>query len=451
MAKLISLIAFGCVLSGVSTQLTQNHESVVVTEGESMDLLCSANSGAKACSFSSPGGDVFVMFEGANYDGGRVEQYGNTPNDCGARVINVAEKDNGQWTCTVTVINAEGSFERVSGEIEVTVAVAPGELRMRNNGEDVIGNSMTFKLEETDEAANIDCVAAQTRPKPEFKWFIGNELVQGQTTDSEENMDDSGKGDYVQTLMYFPNALHNQKELKCVVDHEAYSTADLESQRNQIAKKFELFFKPMEKPKEQVFYGLKVGQAEKVTITFEANPRPTEGEWMLADMTSPVAFGAADLEEKYNAEQLVENEDVRGEYSATLNIMKVTPEMSGKVNKLIVTNEEGTTEYVFKLELGEKPPAEPVGSGTVIGVIIIACIILLIVIVAVVARSKGILCFETKNGEQLQEEKDGAAFDNVEKGQPLNPKPTSTGDDKKPEDANNAGEDKKSNGAHTPV
>lgn len=31
--------------------------------------------------------------------------------------------------------------------------------------------------------------------------------------------------------------------------------------------------------------------------------------------------------------------------------------MAGKSNKLVVKNSEGTTEYHFKLELGEKPPA----------------------------------------------------------------------------------------------
>ena len=61
---------------------------------------------------------------------------------------------------------------------------------------------------------------------------------------------------------------------------------------------------------------------------------------------------------------------------------------------------------------------------------------------------------EAKNGEQLQEEKEAAAFDNAaEKGgaEPLTGKPTP---DKKAEEVApkaEAEEDKKSNGAHTPV
>ena len=41
----------------------------------------------------------------------------------------------------------------------------------------------------------------------------------------------------------------------------------------------------------------------------------------------------------------------------TLTINELTSEMAGKKNKLTVTNDEGTTEYVFVLEVGEKPMA----------------------------------------------------------------------------------------------
>ena len=59
-----------------------------------------------------------------------------------------------------------------------------------------------------------------------------------------------------------------------------------------------------------------------------------------------------------------------------------------------------------------------------------------------------------KNGEQLTEEKEAGAFDQVEKGEPLNPKPVvavnkKATPDKKPEVDNH--DEKKSNGANTPV
>ena len=48
-------------------------------------------------------------------------------------------------------------------------------------------------------------------------------------------------------------------------------------------------------------------------------------------------------------------QDLPGEYSATLTINNLSADLSGKANKLTVTNSEGTTEYMFQLELGAKP------------------------------------------------------------------------------------------------
>ena len=126
-------------------------------------------------------------------------------------------------------------------------------------------------------------------------------------------MDESGKADYVQTIKYFPNAMHNGKDIKCVVSHEAYSAADLEVKRNEISRRFELYFAPMEKAKPQVFYGLALDKTEEITITFEANPAPTEGSWVMAGMESGVAFGAADLENKFQASQPKASVSLRNE------------------------------------------------------------------------------------------------------------------------------------------
>ena len=64
------------------------------------------------------------------------------------------------------------------------------------------------------------------------------------------------------------------------------------------------------------------------------------------------------------------------------------------------------------------------------------------------------LPFSAKSGEQLTDEKEAAAFDAAEKGEPLNPKPveaTKPTPDKKGEAPIASDEEKKSNGAHTPV
>lgn len=82
-----------------------------------------------------------------------------------------------------------------------------------------------------------------------------------------------------------------------------------------------------------------------------------------------------------------------------------------------------------------------------------------------VIRDFSLFTISAKDGEQLTDEKDAAAFDNVEKGEPLNPKgapeatPTAAGAaNQQPAGAAGSAtkateenEEKKSNGAHTPV
>eukprot|EP00095_Tigriopus_kingsejongensis_P001483 maker-scaffold124_size330879-snap-gene-1.22 protein:Tk01483 transcript:maker-scaffold124_size330879-snap-gene-1.22-mRNA-1 annotation:"fasciclin-3 precursor" len=453
--------------------LSKNHEGVTVSEGEQVDLVCTASTETKGCSFTEPSGEVYSIFEGARYQRGRISHFGNTGFDCGIRISDIKDADNGQWTCTVSAQDSiTGDTVRGAGYVNVTVAVAPSSIGLRMDGQDVQGDSITFRLSETQDPVDLECVASDTRPRPTFKWFIDSNPLDGEFVDSEEDGEDgeNGKMVYVQTFKYFPNAIHNGQSLRCEVDHMAYSEAQLANNENVVETNLDLFYKPQEPVKEQVFYGLKEGQPHTVTINIQANPQPTEGSWYMFDSEdSGVAFGATSLDERYSADFIQPSESNDGEFEAKLHIMQLTPEMAGQTNKLVVKNTEGTTDYPFKLELGEKPPAEPMGSGPVVGIIVVVIILLLIVVILIVARSKGILCFAPKSGEPLQEEKDGAAFDNVEKGEPLNPKPPSSGGDGKSAPppaaasldkssepakapvATTEAEDKKSNGAQTPV
>ena len=92
------------------------------------------------------------------------------------RVTNVDEKDNGAWTCTLLLQNGD-SVDNVDGEIDVTVAVAPSELALRKDDQETIGDVLTFRISESEEASDIACVAAATRPEPTFQWFIGNQPI----------------------------------------------------------------------------------------------------------------------------------------------------------------------------------------------------------------------------------------------------------------------------------
>merc|ERR1712088_539734 len=146
-------------------------------------------------------------------------------------------------------------------------------------------------------------------------------------------------------------------------------------------------------------------------------------------------------------------------------------------------------QYKFSLGVGERPPVagsnldagvpsiDEAGSGPVIAIVIVALIIVIVIVVAVVARAQGILCFADKNvGED--NEKSAAQFEALEKGDPspekemikepltevkkspepepvlvaTTPAPPPANQNPNPNEAVNAEkEEKRSNGAHTPV
>ena len=74
-------------------------ESVEVRAGEEARLSCSIQSDIVLCLFEDPAGESFLMEEGKDYQSGRLSYYReNLKNECGIRIGNVQETDNGKWT-----------------------------------------------------------------------------------------------------------------------------------------------------------------------------------------------------------------------------------------------------------------------------------------------------------------------------------------------------------------
>ncbi len=59
--------------------------------------------------------------------------------------------------------------------------------------------------------------------------------------------------------------------------------------------------KPEPRQKTQTFYGLKEGQSNEIMIKFEANPRPSTGQWTLHTLSSPLAIGAVSIDQQFEA------------------------------------------------------------------------------------------------------------------------------------------------------
>lgn len=65
-----------------------------------------------------------------------------------------------------------------------------------------------------------------------------------------------------------------------------------------------LSVKPQEKSVSETFYGMKEGTSNEIRIKFRANPRPSEGQWSVGDVSVPV--GASSIDQKFESSQFID-------------------------------------------------------------------------------------------------------------------------------------------------
>jgi len=443
------VLAMSALMTGVhSLQIVnKNHENLEIQKGEEMILVCTADVQALACVFRGPKSQSYSMIKGAKYDNDRVQQYALDEKDCGMKISSVEEDDNGEWECSVTGKGAaSGNLEEGKGFINVVVALPPSQLYLEQDGNPLTG-PVDLNLD-SQRQSFIDCVAVGGRPSPSFNWYIGDQKMNANIEPSEET-DENGVILYKSQLEYNADPKHNAQNLRCEVIHMGYTTQQLSDSQNIVSAPLNLQFKP-EAKKSQVFYGLKENHQETVRILFKANPRPTEGKWMIGDVAVPVGGTEAD----FTSTDFTAG-DVEGDYIVELvfNMGKELENTNGVPYKLEVTNSLGSADYGFQLALSTKPPAESAG-GPVIGIVVLVVIIILIAGITLFLRAKSLACFAAKS-EPLEEEKE--AFDDPEKGKLAEDtktpekKSAEVTETKKTETETENKEERKSNGAHTPV
>jgi len=448
-------------------------ESVEVREGEEAILSCTTPSDILFCTFRSPSDETFNMKPGLPYEDGRIVYHGtDEKKECGLKVTNVKEKDNGEWKCLITAL-LDGSAKKGEKAAIITVAKPPSDIHIEVDGETTAAVIVNYP---ENKERKVKCVAAGGRPAASFSWMLGGDQFNGPIQDLENTVNEDGTSTQAQVLTYESQPSHNGMQLTCIVNHKGYSEEQLAAQRNRVTLDLDVQFKPVDAEKPQTFYNLAVGKEHVVLMNFRAHPRPSELHWaMHGDVI--VAEGSESVNQRFKADILTDGPS-DGMFTAKLTILNVEQADAGTENNLVVTNELGTTSYPFTLSLGEKPAAAPAvsdsqenggvpspteaGSGPVIAIVIVAIIIIVVIIVAVIARSQGMLCFADKNiGDDG--EKSAAQFEALEKGEASPEKePIKEPNDikKEPEPTNenvpikesvDEKEEKKSNGAHTPV
>lgn len=354
-------------------------QNVNVRLNEEADLSCTTNVPITFCTFISPGGEIFQITEKINY--GRISYMGqDATTDCGIKIKNVVDKDNGKWRCEITSIGDGGVAKKGSNTIDVTVLKAPKSVTLEPES--------LLVVDPDDSEKRIRCTAEGGHPSPTFTWTLGGEKAKVSVVDTNTNED----GMYMEEVVYVPSKADDGKILECVAQSEAYTDDDLGAEINKAKTTLNVQYKPVPAQGVYEFYGLTVGQPFDIRISFRANPTPSDMRWKMHDGIE-VPQGSEDEKGKYTS--AIVSGPVEGEeslYTAQLTINNVAAEDADTLNTLMVTNQHGTSEIQFKLALGEKPPVEA-GTGPVIAVVVVILIVLVVVAIVVVARSQGLLCF----------------------------------------------------------
>jgi len=417
-------------------------EAVNVRPQEGADLSCTASGvNIKFCTFISPTGANFNVAKETVYDD-RISFLGeDEAKDCGIKISNVNEADNGVWKCEITAI-VDGSARKGSNQVKLNVLKAPSSVSLDDQG-----GSLTAVYKQ-DQEKKIRCTATGGQPAPTFSWTLDGEMANLQITGS----DTESSGEVVtsfQEVSYVPKPEDNDKELVCIANSQAYTDEDMKNGVNQAATKLNIEYAPTAQKEEYDFYGLEVGQPSMIRIVFSMNPAPSNLNWMMADGTEV----PQNVEyEKYSSSNAEYNEDTK-QYTAVLTILKVETEMFSekKINTLTVENEHGEVKINFKLAAGEKPPVDSgmktedtdqktdgeAGTGPVIAVVIIILVIIVVVAVFVVARSQGLLCFavpkqsaEDDDKEKAVEKEEGSDTESADATEAVDGKPEATEDNK---------------------
>jgi len=388
-------------------------ESVEVREGEEAILSCTTPSDILFCTFRSPTDETFTMKPGIPYEEGRIVYHGaDEKKECGLKITNVKEKDNGEWKCLLTAL-LDGQAKKGEKAALITVAKPPSDIHIVVDGETTAAVIVNYP---ENKDRKVKCVAAGGRPAASFSWMLGEDQFSGPIEDLENTVNEDGTSTQAQVLTYESQPSHNGKQLTCIVNHKGYSEDQLTAQRNRVTLDLDVQFKPVDADKPQAFYNLAVGKEHVVLMSFRAHPRPSELHWALHDGVE-VSEGSESIDKRFEADILTDGPS-DGMYTARLTIKTVNQEDAGTESNLVVTNELGTTKYPFTLSLGEKPAAEA-GSGPVIAIVIVAIIIIVVIVVAVIARSQGMLCFADppkteEDKEKAVEKEEGSDTESAE-------------------------------------
>ena len=321
------------------------------------------------------------MLRDSAYQGGRIQQEELNSNDCAVKITDIQEFENGTWECSVTVKDSNDNFDIGVGHIEVIVALPPDNAYMTFENEKILEN-ITVNLDEQKEIVT-SCVAVGGSVKPEFKWYIGDEVFSESKLESKEK---NGTIIYNSVRKFNLSMEQNEEVLKCEIVHKGYNIQQLKAGINLIETQLNLNFKASFSEPEV--------EGNTVKISFKCNPEPTGGQWIIEDGLI-IPFG-----EKNGTFQASEifKVDGKNQYEAKLNHTL----NEKKTANIEVVNDLGITLH-YSFEIGAY------NKLIVVILHLIPLILILVVIIAVIylLYRKKFLCFKERKekGSSWDEEK----------------------------------------------
>ena len=252
---------------------------------------------------------------------------------------------------------------------KVIVALPPDNAYMTFENEKILEN-ITVNLDEQKEIVT-NCVAVGGSMKPQFNWFVGDQLFNGTFEEKEEN----GKTIYTSVKNFNLSMEQNEEMLKCEIIHKGYNKEQLKAGINLIETQLNLNFKASFSDPEV--------EGNTVKINFKCNPEPTGGQWIIEDGLI-IPFGTKNG--TFQASEILKV-DGKNLYEAKLN---------HTLNEVKTANIEVVNDLGIALHYSFE-----IGAYNKLIVVILHLIPLILILVAIIAGiyllyKKKFLCFKKK-------------------------------------------------------
>jgi hypothetical protein len=132
---------------GQSLKLFGQVEQVWAIIGKSLTLNCNSEN-AGGCRWRNPSGELI------------------SGEFCILTIEAISQSDMGQWYCMAS------SNDKVDKVFDVTLALEPADVR----------------LEAVAERSEVRCVVTKARPRPEFRWYLDNVIIENTMTKDFEGI-----------------------------------------------------------------------------------------------------------------------------------------------------------------------------------------------------------------------------------------------------------------------